>query len=90
MHYVSSPKDNNGPAVTMDNNTLVTWITMDNNEPDNNDLLRPPITMGCYALLPKITMDNKRRHNNCLLSRYVRAQSRSGITTPSDNPLSER
>ena len=64
-------------------------VTMGNDEPANDDLLRPPVTMGCYALLPKVTMGNERRRNDCLLSRYVRAQSRPGLTTPSDNPLSK-
>ena len=89
MHYVPSPKCNDGPAVTMGNNALLTWVTMGNDETGNDDLLGPPITMGCYALLPEITMGNERRRNDCSLSRYVRAQSRSGLTTPSDNPLSK-
>ena len=89
MHYVSSPKCNDGTTVTMGNNALLTLVTMGNDEPANDDLLRPPVTMGCYALLPKVTMGNERRRNDCLLPRYVREQSQPGLTTPSDNPLSK-
>ena len=49
-HYVPPPKCSEGPAVTTDNDALLTRITMDNDEPDNDDLVRPAITMGCYAL----------------------------------------
>ena len=42
-----------------------------------------------HLLGPGANPRSVRRRNDCLSSRYVRAQSRSGLTTPSDNPLSK-